>query len=69
MSALERLALNQATVKRASLPEAVELCTRNGIGARYGASVSTKSRSNGISRAMARRSSAVLKVTMPESEI
>ena len=40
-----------------------------GTGARYGASVSTRMRSSGTSRAMARRSSDFLNVTTPEKEI
>src|SRR5262249_35723534 len=42
---------------------------RYGTGARYGASVSTSSRSSGSSRAIARRSSALRNVTMPDSEM
>src|SRR5262249_16859570 len=42
---------------------------RDGKGARYGAWVSTRKRSSGTSRTIARRSSALRNVTMPEMEM
>jgi len=33
MTALDRLSLNQATVKKLGVPEAVDLCVRHGIQA------------------------------------